>query len=478
MHKRNAWVGLNRKLRMFRAVGGVVFSVWLLSGIFASRMCAQASAKTNPASDAGNVAQPGMPGEPTTGVEKPQPKRKIATEYHLSKERYEKAVAYSRAEYTLHFVSVAWGMVVLVALLTLGAVAKLRDFAEVRSKKWYWQAFIFVPLLTVLLAVPDLPIGMYWHRLSLKYEQSVQGWGSWFWDWTKGELISLVFSLIAALILFGTIRSKPRTWWLYFWFAAIPLAIFVVFIAPWVLDPMFNTFRPLNEKHVDLVQSIERLTERAGMPIPPERMFLMEASAKTNQINAYVTGLGASKRVVVWDNTINKMASDEVLFVVGHEMGHYALGHVWKGLVFGLSMLLAALYLAYRALQWMLRVYGPRWGIHGQEDWAALVALLLIGSVLGFVGEPVGNGFSRMEEHAADVYGLEVTHGILLDSSEAAASAFQVMGELDLADPNPSPFITIWLYSHPPLAARLAFARSYDPWGKGEAPKYMKQGNK
>ena len=395
-------------------------------------------------------------------------------QFRLSRERYEKAVAYSRAGYALHFVAVAWGIVVLVVLLRQKVVARLRNFAEARSAKRVWQSLVFVPGLILLLALLDLPIGVYWHRLSLQYQQSVQGWGSWFWDWTKGQLISIVFGLIAAWILFAVIRWKPRTWWLYFWFASIPLVFFVILITPWVLDPMFNKFTPLAEKHAGLVESIGKLTGRAGMPIPPERMFLMEASAKTNQINAYVTGIGASKRVVVWDNTIRKMAPDEVLFVVGHEMGHYALGHVVKGLAFALAGILLSLYIAYRALQWVLRICGERCDVRGQQDWAALAVLLLIANMLGFLGEPIGNGYSRALEHAADVYGLEVTHGIVPNSSEAAAHAFQVMGELDLADPNPPPFITIWLYSHPPLVDRLKFAHDYDPWAKGEPPKYVK----
>ena len=395
--------------------------------------------------------------------------------FRLSREKYEKAVAYSRAGYALYFVSVGWGIVVLVVLLKKGVVARLRDFAEARSKKRIVQGAIFVPGFFLLRAVLQLPIGVYWHGLSLRYEQSIQGWGSWFWDWTKGEVISMLLGLVVVLILFAAIRRRPRNWWLHFWFASIPLVLFVVFISPWVLDPMFNKYLPLQEKRADLVESIEKLTQHAGIPIPPERMFLMEASTKSNEINAYVTGIGASKRVVVWDNTIKKMAPDEVLFVVGHEMGHYALGHVVKGIAFALTGILLALYVAYFALRWTLSIWGERWGVNGQQDWAALAVLLLIASVLGFLGEPIGNGFSRMQEHAADVYGLEVTHGIVPNSNEAAAHAFQVMGELDLADPNPPRFITIWLYSHPPLADRLEFAHNYDPWGKGEEPKYVKE---
>ena len=394
--------------------------------------------------------------------------------FRLSKETYEKAVAYSRAWYRLYFVSVGWGIAVLLVLLRLGVVARLRDFAERRGAKGWLEALIFVPSLVFLLGVLRLPISVYGHGLSLRYQQSVEGWGSWFWDWTKTELLTMGLGLLVALILAAVIRWKPETWWLYFWFAAIPLATFLVFIAPWVIDPMFNKFEPLEGKHPELVESIERLTEKAGMPIPPERMFLMQASAKTNRINAYVTGIGASKRVVIWDNTIRKLTPGEVLAVVGHEIGHYALGHVLKGFAFFLGALLVGLYVAYRALEWVLERRGAQWRIRGQQDWAALAALLLIAEVLGFLSEPIGNGFSRAVEHAADVYGLEVTHGIVPDSSEEAARSFQVMGEKDLADPNPPAFITFWLYSHPPIAKRVEFAHNYDPWGKGEKPKYVK----
>ena len=308
----------------------------------------------------------------------------------------------------------------------------------------------------------------------MRYEQSIQNWDSWFWDWTKGQSISLGLGYIVALLLVSIIRWKPRTWWLYFWYAIVPLALFLFFISPWFLDPMFNRFAPLKATHPQLVEAIGKLTERAGVPIPPERMFLMEASAKTNQINAYVTGVGASKRVVVWDTTIEKTQPDEALFLVGHELGHYVLGHVWKGFLFFTAGLLVGLYVAYRALDWMLAHWGKAWGVREQPDWAALAVLLLIFHILDFVGTPIGNGFSRIEEHAADVYGLEVTHGILANSQEVAAQSFQKLGEIDLADPHPSKFIRFWLYSHPPLGERLEFAHRYDPWAKGQAPKYVK----
>jgi STE24 endopeptidase len=331
-----------------------------------------------------------------------------------------------------------------------------------------------VPLLFLTLDVLDLPVHAYWHSLSLHYEQSIQGWGSWFWDWTKGECLTVAFGIVLALILFAVMRFSPRRWWLYFWFPAVLILCGLMVITPLVIDPLFHKFEPLNKQHPELVASIAKLTNHAGVPIPPERMFLMVASQKTNTINAYVTGLGASKRVVIWDTTIQKTSNDEALFIIGHELGHYVLGHVFKGFLLGAAGLLLALYLLFRGLHWTLDRWGRDWKILGAEDWASLAVLLLLLQALLFVSSPVINWISRMEEHAADVYGLEVIHGLIPNSEEVAAHAFQKLGELDLSDPNPPAFITFWLYSHPPLAERLVFAHSYDPWSKGEPPKYVK----
>ena len=136
---------------------------------------------------------------------------------------------------------------------------------------------------------------------------------------------------------------------------------------------------------------------------------------------------------------------------------------------------MVALYLLFRGLHWALDRWGHDWKILGAEDWASLAVVLLLLQVLLFFSSPAINWFSRMEEHAADVYGLEVIHGLIPDSEEVAAHSFQVMGELDLSDPNPPAFITFWLYSHPPVSERLVFAHNYDPWSKGEQPKYVKR---
>jgi Zn-dependent protease with chaperone function len=416
--------------------------------------------------------QPAVPGSTEKSQEPPNSRR--TEQYTLSQDRYQKAVAYSRAEYILWFLSYAVSITVLILFLRLGISARLRDLAERATGNRWLQGLLFVPLLILALDVFDLPTRIYGHVLSLRYAQSIQGWGSWLLDWIKGEALGAAFAAVLALILYRVMGWSPRRWWLYFWMAALPIIVVVIFLQPLVIDPLFYKFEPLQNRYPQLAGAMEKVIHRAGLDIPRERMFLMSASAKTNQVNAYVTGFGASKRVVVWDTTIQKMTPDETLFIFGHEAGHYVLNHIQQGFVFFSTLFLLALYIGYRGLHWALSRWGARWRLYGVEDWASLTVMLLLLQIMVFVCLPIQNGFTRAQEHAADIYGLEVIHRIVPNSEEVAAHAFQVLGEIDLADPNPPALITFWLYSHPPLADRLVFAHTYDPWSKGEPPKYVK----
>jgi STE24 endopeptidase len=386
-----------------------------------------------------------------------------AKTYTLPPDKLAKAIEYAAARNRLYFIAVAYGILVLVALLASGVVPRLRNLAESVTRRRILQAYIFAPLLLLAIDTLDLPIGLYGHHLSLKFEQSIQGWGSWFWDWTKGELIVFALAGIAIWVLYGAMRRSPRRWWFYFWLAAVPMVVFLMFIEPLAIEPLFFKFEPLAARQPALVAAIEKVVARGGLVIPPGRMFEMNASQKLKSLNAYVTGIGASKRVVVWDTTIQKMDTGQILFVFGHEMGHYVLGHVWIGIGAALLGILVFLFLAYYAMRWALARYGARWGIRDVSDWASLPVLLLALAVFGFLSEPVSNSFSRMLEHQADIYGLEIIHGIVPNSSEEAAGAFQILGEVSLDDPNPSPFIEFWLYDHPSIGERVRFASEYHP---------------
>ena len=393
--------------------------------------------------------------------------------YVLPKETHERAVAYSRARYRLHFAYAGWQVVVLAGLLALRVAPKLRDLAERVSRRRFVQALVFAPLLLGLVGLLTLPLDAWGHRLSVAYGQSVQGWGSWLFDWLKGGLVGFVILVPVVWMLFAILRRSPRRAWLWFWLASLPVIVFVVFLAPFVVDPLFFRFEPLGGRAPELVSEIGKVTARAGLEIPRDKMYWMAASEKRNSVNAYVTGLGASKRVVVWDTTLAKMTRPQALFVFGHEMGHYVLGHVIRTILFLAGLLFGIFLLTHVAARRVIREGRNRLGIRELSDWASLPLLLLFLAVASELTLPIVNAYSRAQEHAADTYGLEVIHGVVPDPSRAAAEAFQVLGEINLSDPNPGPFIRFWLYSHPPIAERIAFARSHDPWSRGEPTRFV-----
>jgi Zn-dependent protease with chaperone function len=203
-------------------------------------------------------------------------------------------------------------------------------------------------------------------------------------------------------------------------------------------------------------------------------MFWMGAGEKTTSLNAYVTGLGASKRIVVWDNTIADMTTPEIVYVAGHEMGHYVLKHIAKGMLFFAVLLLIAFYLGYRTVGWVLSRFGARWDIRGLDDWASLPVLLLLLSIFSSAVTPIGSAFSRHLEHQADQYGLEVTHGLTPDSNQVGARAFQVLGEVGRSDPDPNPVDVFLFYDHPPVSERVRFCVTYNPWADGGQGEFVK----
>jgi Zn-dependent protease with chaperone function len=381
--------------------------------------------------------------------------------YSLPPDKLQKAVEYAHARNWLYFAGQIYGVAVLLAILRFGWAARFRDWAEAASRRRFFQAVIFVPLLLAANDLLNLPLGIYGQHLELVFQQSVQSWPSWLWDWTKGELLAIVLSIFLAFILYAVIRRSPRRWWFYFWLASLPILFAIAFIEPFVIEPLFFKFEPLASHHAALVGDLEKVVARGGLAIPPDRMFEMKASEKYNSLNAYVTGFGASKRVVVWDTTIQKLTTPEILMVFGHEMGHYVLGHVRNSLMLGALFGLLLLYAGFHVLLWLLHRFGPRWHIRGITDWASLPALLAIASIFAFFSEPVANGYSRWQEHQADAYGLEIIQGIVQNPGAVGAHTFQVLGEEGLDEPDPNPFIEFWTYSHPSISERVAFSANY-----------------
>jgi STE24 endopeptidase len=396
------------------------------------------------------------------------------TAYTLSPDLHKKAHRRNRIHFRLELVGIVYGIVVLWLILRWELAPTYRNWSERFSSQSILQSALFSPLLLLTIAILTLPLDIYGEWVEKQYGISVQGWGSWSWDWVKGELISLVIGTILIWLLYLVIRRSPRRWWFYFWLISLPIGVFLVFLQPLVIDPMFHKFEPLQQKDPALTASLEQMVRRARQDIPPERMYWMGAGEKTTGLNAYVTGIGASKRIVVWDTTIAKMNTSQIVFVAGHEMGHYVLKHIPKGLVVFAVLLLIAFYLGCRSIGWVLARWGSSWKIRGLEDWASLPVLLLLLSVFSFVMTPVGSAFGRYFEHQADQYGLEVTHGLTPDSGQIAGQAFQVLGEVGLSDPDPSPINVFLFYDHPPLSDRVRFSLTYDPWVSGGHGEFVK----
>ena len=409
---------------------------------------------------------------PAPNVGSEQTTKKV-TAYTLPPDLYEKTRHLEKVRVTFLLLAPIYSLLILWLFLGWKLGPKYRDWAEGASSNLFVQVLIFSPLFILTLDVFDLPVGVFEQWELRNYGLSVERWPSWAWDWAKGEFVSVIIALILIWILYAVLRRSPRRWWFYFWLAALPLALLLVFLEPLVIDPLFHKFEPLSQKDPALTAALEQMVERAGQNIPPERMYWMNASEKVNELNAYVTGIGGSKRIVVWDTTIAKMTTPEIVSVAGHEMGHYVLHHIPKGLAIYALGSLILFYLGYRLIGWLLDWRGARWGIRATEDLASLPALLFLLSVFALVLTPVTNGISRYFEHQADQYSLEVTHGLIPDSGQVAAQALQILGEVDLDYPDPSRLDVLLTDDHPATRDRVRFALTYDPWARGGAGEFV-----
>lgn len=431
--------------------------------LFAAGARAQ-NAPANPApSTAIRAAQSAAPrtGAPVT------PPNAVITAYTLPPPLYRKARNLSRIFFAFDLIASLYALLVLWLILHWKIAPKYRDWAERVFRRRTVQAVIFAPLLLLTIDVFELPVGIFEQRELRRYGLSIQSWASWSADWGKQEILTLIGGTIVLAILYAIIRKSPRRWWFYFWLAVLPIAAFLIFLQPIVVDPLFHKFEPLQRKDPALTAQLEKLARHAGVDIPPSRMYWMQASEKSNELNAYVTGLGSSKRIVVWDTTIAKMTTPQIVFVIGHEMGHYVLHHIPKGAAILAAGSFVGFFLGYACIGWMLRRWGEGWRVRGADDWASLPALLLVLGILSFASQPISNAVSRHFEHQADQFGLEVTHGVTPDSSEVAAQSFETIGIVDLSDPRPSRIQVILTYDHPSLPERIHFALTYEPWAHG-----------
>jgi Zn-dependent protease with chaperone function len=369
---------------------------------------------------------------------------------------------YATKRVTLALIEPLYGALAALVLLFSGFSARMRDVAHRVGSARYVRVLVYLALYSVAGWALTFPLSwLQGFALEHQYHLSNQNFGQWFVDELKGLGLSFVFLgvvPIAALSYWG-IAKRPRDWWLWLAIGSFPVTVMAILIQPLVIDPAFNKFTPLHDKQLE--SKILALAEKAG--IPGRRVFEVNKSAQTKKLNAYVSGFGASQRIVLWDTTLKDMKEDEILFVMGHEMGHYVLHHIWKGIMITVALSALFFFLSFVFTGWAVARFGPRWGFTELSDVASLPLIVGTIGLISFVAQPMTNSFTRAIEHEADQFGLEVTQ-----LNDAGARAFIKLGAGNKSNPEPNPIIKAFVYTHPPLVERIRYALDYHPWTEGK----------
>ena len=364
----------------------------------------------------------------------------------------------------LWIVNTLWGLFVPALILFSGFSARLRNWARAVGRKWFFVIGAYVALYFLVVYALELPLSYYQGFVRLhEYGLSNQSLGQWFGDSLKALMLTIVMGMMFLWVPYLLLKKSPRRWWLYTSVAAVPFLALVMLVQPILIAPLFDDFGPMKDKALET--EILQLADRAG--IDGGRVFEVNKSEDTEAVNAYVGGLLDSKRIVLWDTLLKKLDREQVLAVMGHEMGHYVLGHTWKLLALLSVLILAALYAVHRSLDFLIRRYQHRFGFSEPSDIASLPLLILLLSVFFLALQPVAFAYTRQIERESDRFGLEITR-----NNYAMASALAVLQDENLVHPRPGLLYVLWRSWHPPIAERVEFANTYRPWATGEILTY------
>jgi Zn-dependent protease with chaperone function len=376
----------------------------------------------------------------------------------------EKALAYHRSGNVLWVINTIWGLAIPALFLMTGLSARIRTWARTLGRKWFFVIGLYFIIFSVINFVIDLPLSYYQGFVRQHaYGLSNQTFQKWATDQLTGLMVSLVIGVLFLWVPYLLLKKSPRRWWLYTGLAAVPFLILIIFVQPIWIDPLFNHFGPMKDKALEA--QILRLAERSG--IEGSRVFEVAKSEDTKAINAYVNGVGGTKRIVLWDTILARLEPPQLLVVMGHEMAHFVLGHVWKSIAIFSMLIMATLYAVHRVAGRLVDRYRDRLGFSELSDVASLPLIILLFGGFSFLVTPVALVVQRHFEHEADRFALEITHG-----NHAAATAFVTLQQDNLAVPRPSLLYVWWRESHPPLGDRIDFCNDYRPWETGAPEVY------
>jgi STE24 endopeptidase len=301
-----------------------------------------------------------------------------------------------------------WGALVGVAshwlMLRLGWSAAWRDWTgRITSRRWLQPGLYALPYV-VFGSLIVLPWTIYTDFVrEHQYGLSNQSFGAWLGELGTAVLVTLVMMAIMLTVIFAVIRRAPRTWWLWGTAAMAAMLAFALVVQPLFVEPLFNKYTPMPAGPLrDQILAMAQANH-----IPATNVWVVDASKQSKRLSANVAGLGPTIRIALNDNLLNNSTPAEVKAVMGHEMGHYVRGHVWKGLAAFSFMILIAGLILWRLTPWMLARWGDRWRIESVSDPAVVPAFALILTVFMFVMTPVFNTLIRTQESEADAFGLD-----------------------------------------------------------------------
>lgn len=341
-------------------------------------------------------------------------------------------------------------IVFFAIFIQFGWAAQLRDFVQTRSSKLVVQVTLFTLIYSTAQVLIESPLSyLTGYFLPHHFGLSAQPIQEWLLDLGKGFAVGTVLESLGWFFFFLLLSKFPKRWPIILFLASVPLTLFMTYIEPVVFEPIFNKFEAMAPSK--LQRDIKVLAEKSGFADAP--IFISDQHKRTNTVNAYVTGIGHTARIVIWDTTISKMPPEQVLCIVAHEIGHYKYIHVLYGCLLAIAAGILTIPLNYFVTPRFFKHCPKAWQIQSVNDLAAIPVIILSTTCLGFWESPISNTICRQIEHDADMFAI---HSEI--DRVSCAKAFAFFAKEDLSEPNPPELIKIWLYSHPPLAERIESA--------------------
>ena len=364
--------------------------------------------------------------------------------------RLSRISAYTSARGRLGLVQRALSTLVIGAFLFGGGLAVYDACITGLTPSFVWRGVLFVSGLSLLSSLLSIPFQLYSDfRLEARYGFNRQTPGLWWSDWLKSTLISLLLVVALSAGAFALIQATPSTWWLWVSALITLVSLLMTVLSPYLIEPLFYRMEPLDV--AGLRDGIRAMTERAGVHVG--RVLKVDASRRSTHSNAYFTGLGRQKRVVLFDTLLSQMSEPQILAVLAHELGHWKKQHVLKRMLAMLVLLFAGAYLGFRLAPSALL---PRLvGLTEASFPARLLILSFAASLLLFPLAPLFAAWSRHDEREADRFAVDL-HGAPLDLAAALAK----LGSENLSNLHPHPLYAAFYYSHPPLAERIGTLRT------------------